>query len=151
MNSKANASDVYTKTQTDNLLNSKANASDVYTKTQTDNLLLPKITLTDVFGVPSGSIIPEEDGINLDDYTTQGVYVKQFSAHVSTFDNIPFDGSVDFPYTAFKLIVEYINSSNNILQTLIPLTTDTKFYKRIRMTGSEGTWRSWRYFAGITI
>lgn len=37
LNSKANASDVYTKTETDGLLNDKANKSDVYTKTETDN------------------------------------------------------------------------------------------------------------------
>lgn len=147
---KANTSSVYTKTETDSLLGGKADVSNVYTITQVDNLLLPKITLTDVFGVPTGSFIPEEDGINLNGYTTRGIYVKQYSAHVSTFDNIPFDGSTDFPYTAFKLIVEYINSANNIIQTLIPLTDDCKFYKRVRMTGATGTWRAWKYFTGIT-
>jgi len=40
---KANASDVYTKTATDTLLNAKANASDVYTKTETDTLLSGKV------------------------------------------------------------------------------------------------------------
>ena len=37
LNLKANASDVYTKTETDGLLNNKANKNDVYTKTETDN------------------------------------------------------------------------------------------------------------------
>ena len=36
LNLKANASDVYTKTETDGLLNDKANSSDVYTKSESD-------------------------------------------------------------------------------------------------------------------
>lgn len=36
LNLKANASDVYTKTETDGLLNNKANKSDVYTKSESD-------------------------------------------------------------------------------------------------------------------
>ena len=46
---KANASDVYTKTQTDSLLSVKANSSDVYSKTQTDSLLAAKANSNDVY------------------------------------------------------------------------------------------------------
>lgn len=44
---KANAVDVYTKTETDNLLNVKANAADVYTKTETDTAIATAVTKTD--------------------------------------------------------------------------------------------------------
>lgn len=149
--------DVYTKSEVDALLSGKADTAstlsgygitNAYTKTETDNLLSTKITLSDVFGIPN-RYIPEEDSINLNDYYTQGIYIKQFSAHVSTFLNTPFDGSANFPYAAFKLIVEYINSNNNIMQTIIPLTNTSTFYKRVRMTGTSGTWRSWFYFQGV--
>ena len=46
---KANASDVYTKTQTDSLLSVKANSNDVYSKTQTDNALAAKANSNDVY------------------------------------------------------------------------------------------------------
>lgn len=49
ISTKANSSDVYTKTETDNLLASKANSSDVYTKTETDNLLSSKANSSDVY------------------------------------------------------------------------------------------------------
>ncbi len=39
VSNKANSNDVYTKTQTDNLLTNKADTSTTYTKTETDNLL----------------------------------------------------------------------------------------------------------------
>ena len=42
-------SEVYTKTQVDNLLTPKANANDVYTKTQVDNLVSPKANSSDVY------------------------------------------------------------------------------------------------------
>lgn len=44
---KANAADVYTKTETDNLLNAKANATDVYTKTETDTAIATAVTKAD--------------------------------------------------------------------------------------------------------
>jgi hypothetical protein len=46
---KANAADVYTKTETDNALATKANAADVYTKTETDNALATKANAADVY------------------------------------------------------------------------------------------------------
>lgn len=44
---KANAVDVYTKTETDNLLSTKANAADVYTKTETDTAIATAVTKAD--------------------------------------------------------------------------------------------------------
>ena len=41
LDTKANSSDVYTKTETDSKLSAKANSADVYTKTQIDNILKP--------------------------------------------------------------------------------------------------------------
>lgn len=49
LNNKANASDVYTKSETDGLLNGKANANDVYSKTKTDELLNVKANKSDVY------------------------------------------------------------------------------------------------------
>ena len=51
LNAKADADNVYTKTETDNLLNAKADADDVYTKTETDNLLDNKLNITDAFRI----------------------------------------------------------------------------------------------------
>ena len=49
LNLKANASDVYSKTETDGLLNNKANTNDVYSKTKTDELLNNKANKSDVY------------------------------------------------------------------------------------------------------
>ena len=46
---KANASDVYTKTESDSKLDAKANASDVYTKTESDSKLNAKANVADVY------------------------------------------------------------------------------------------------------
>ena len=46
---KANASDVYTKTESDRKLDAKANASDVYTKTESDSKLNAKANVADVY------------------------------------------------------------------------------------------------------
>lgn len=48
LSSKADASSVYTKEETDGLLDAKANASSVYTKTQTNDLLDAKANTSDV-------------------------------------------------------------------------------------------------------
>ena len=47
--SKAEAADVYTKTEANNLLSAKANSADVYTKTEADNLLNAKANSADVY------------------------------------------------------------------------------------------------------
>ena len=114
--------------------------------TYVDNGLANKITISDVFGL--GTSIPTNS--DLDSYTTTGTYYCQLSATASTLDNVPFDGST-FPYTAFRLIVEYINSANNVCQTLIPLNDNCTYFKRIKMTGATGTWRTWRYFDGTPV
>ena len=49
INKKANSADVYSKTDTDNLLANKANAADVYTKTEADNLLNAKADASAVY------------------------------------------------------------------------------------------------------
>ncbi|WP_258183706.1 YadA C-terminal domain-containing protein [Haemophilus haemolyticus] len=46
---KANASDVYTKIESDSKLDAKANASDVYTKTESDSKLNAKANVADVY------------------------------------------------------------------------------------------------------
>lgn len=46
---KANATDVYTKTEADGLLANKANATDVYTKTEANGLLANKANAADVY------------------------------------------------------------------------------------------------------
>ena len=48
LNAKANSADVYTKTEADGLLNAKANSADVYTKTEADSLLDAKADKTTV-------------------------------------------------------------------------------------------------------
>lgn len=47
-NTKANASDVYTKSEVNTKLNSKANTSDVYTKTTADNTFIPRTITGDI-------------------------------------------------------------------------------------------------------
>ena len=51
LGTKADASNVYTKTQTDALLNAKADKSTTYTKTETDELIAPLATKEDVEAV----------------------------------------------------------------------------------------------------
>ena len=48
LGTKADASSVYTKTQTNTLLNAKADKSTTYTKTETDELIAPLATKEDV-------------------------------------------------------------------------------------------------------
>ena len=49
LDAKANVSDVYTKTESDSKLDAKANASDVYTKTESDSKLNAKANASDVY------------------------------------------------------------------------------------------------------
>ena len=49
LDEKANASEVYTKTESDSKLDAKANASDVYTKTESDRKLNAKANVADVY------------------------------------------------------------------------------------------------------
>lgn len=95
-------------------------------------------------------ISEDTTGINFNDYITAGVYIKQYATNVGTFLNSPFDGTT-YPAAAFKLIVEYINSPNNIRQTLIPLYSSNTYFIRTRMTGASGTWQDWYCFSGTQI
>lgn len=105
-----------------------------------------------VFGMGQNTYIPEDTtGINLDSYTTAGIYIKQYAANVDTFVHTPFqeaNSNYGFTSAAFKLIVEYYNSSNNIRQTLIPLYENTGYFVRTRMTGAGGQWKAWVYYSG---
>ena len=67
---KANASDVYSKTETDELLNDKANANDVYSKTETDGLLNDKANVIDVYSKT------ETDGLLNNKANKSDVYTK---------------------------------------------------------------------------
>lgn len=49
VNGKANAADVYTKTEVNNIVSGKANTSDVYTKTEINGFLLLKANISDVY------------------------------------------------------------------------------------------------------
>ena len=159
---KADASSVYTKTQTDNLLAAKADASSVYTKTQTDNLLAAKADAssvytktqtdshiqTDVFGY-SDSMPRVTANSDLNEYTLPGSYVCLSASNAGTLDNSPFGGT--YNASAFKLEVRYIQSANNIQQTIYPLYSDGSFFIRRKMTGADGTWRQWVYFSGTPV
>ena len=70
LNLKANASDVYTKSETDGLLNDKANTNDVYTKTKTDELLNNKANKSDVYTKS------ETDGLLNNKANVSDVYTK---------------------------------------------------------------------------
>ena len=160
---KADKSTTYTKTQTDSLLAAKADASSVYTKTQTDNLLAAKADASsvytkeqtksriqsDIYGIGNNEIIPDNANLDLSPYTEAGVYVRQ-TLPTSSINGLPFDGNL-YNYAAFKLKVEYINSVNNIQQTIIPLYSSGGYFTRVRMTGVSGTWRQWQYFSGTPV
>lgn len=110
--------------------------------------LAGKASMADVFGLGNNTSIP--NNANLNDYTTPGIYVRTSTNLDSGITNAPMDGTT-YPTGAFKLIVEYVNGANNIRQTLIPLYADTSFFIRHRMTGANGTWRSWYYYSGTEV
>lgn len=151
--------DVYTRSEIDTLLSVKASTAttlagygitNAYTKTQTDtaiaNAVSGKITIADVFGVGGNPYIPDNSDMNT--YTAAGVYIRQFSSGLSDFQNLPMDGTT-YSYQPFKLIVEYLNSPNNILQTIVPTYSNCGFFKRCRIFGASGTWQTWKYFEGV--
>lgn len=143
MAAKADAATTYTKTETDNLLAAKADAATTYTKTQTNNRIQ-----TDVFGVGNNTYIA--DGSDMNSFTTAGVYIRQYSTNLQNFTNLPMDGST-YPYQPFKLIVEYLNSPNNIMQTIIPTYSTCGYFRRMRIFGAGGTWQPWQYFSGTPV
>lgn len=109
-----------------------------------------KIGISDVFGLGSSSTIPNGANLNDNDYVIPGVYIRSTSPSNSGITNIPMDGDT-YAYSAFKLTVEYVNSENNIRQTLIPLYSSTGFFVRHKMAGASGTWRSWYYYGGTEV
>lgn len=90
-----------------------------------------KIEISDVFGL--ATLI--EDNTDLDNLPI-GNYYREKSTN-SSIGHIPIDGF------AFKLTVEYINSTSRIRQVFIPLISTAEFYIRIK-NGSG--WQPWRKF-----
>lgn len=119
-------------------------AADSYT----DSQVATKPSINDIFGTGSNTYIPDEADLNT--YTQAGVYVRQFSSGLANFQNLPMDGTT-YPYQPFKLVVEYINSPNNIVQTLIPTYSNCGFFKRCRIFGASGTWQTWQWFGGEAV
>lgn len=85
LGTKADASSVYTKTQTDTLLNGKANVDDVYTKARADALLAEKeseiqantdrIALLEYATAKDLSYVNAETGLALDSRSTANAYI----------------------------------------------------------------------------
>lgn len=116
--------------------------------TYTDTQVATKASINDVFGTGGNTYIPDASDLNT--YTQAGVYVRQFSSGLTDFSNIPMDGTT-YAYQPFRLVVEYINSPNNIVQTLIPTYSNCGYFKRVRIFGASGTWQPWVYFSGTVV
>ena len=93
LNLKANASDVYSKTETDGLLNNKANTNDVYSKTKTDELLNNKANASETdnkinkplynlgaYDTISGNVITRQTGY-LDNEKLLSLYHNGYNGH----------------------------------------------------------------------
>lgn len=93
-----------------------------------------KVGKSDVFGI--GTEIPSTANLNDDTYKSIGVYYRNSNSN-SGISNIPVDGY------AFKLIVEYINSSSRLRQIFIPLNASAVFYVRLCTSGG---WQAWHTF-----
>ena len=79
LNKKANSADVYTKEEANGLLGAKANSADVYTKTQADNLLSAKANSADVYTDDAVDALLAEKadkGTTLEDYGITDAYKK---------------------------------------------------------------------------
>lgn len=114
----------------------------------TDTQVATKASINDVFGTGGNTYIPDSSDLNT--YTQAGVYVRQFSTGLADFSNIPMDGTT-YAYQPFRLVVEYLNSPNNIIQTLIPTYSNCGYFKRVRIFGASGTWQPWVYFSGTAV
>lgn len=117
-------------------------------KLYVDTQVSTKASISDVFGVGSNEYIP--DSADMNTYTQAGVYIRQFSSGLADFTNLPMDGTT-YPYQPFKLIVEFLNSPNNIMQTIIPTYSACGFFKRCRIFGASGTWQAWQFFGGTPV
>lgn len=114
----------------------------------TDTQVATKASINDVFGTGGNTYIPDASDLNT--YTQAGVYVRQFSSGLADFSNIPMDGTT-YAYQPFRLVVEYLNSPNNIIQTLTPTYSNCGYFKRVRIFGASGTWQPWVYFSGTAV
>ena len=77
INSKANAVDVYTKTETDNKLDLKADADSVYTKTETDGFLDLKADASEVYTNSEMDVKLEQKADASSVYTRSQLYTKE--------------------------------------------------------------------------
>lgn len=136
------------KPPTTDAVNSAINNAKTAANSYTDTQVATKTSINDVFGTGGNTYIP--DAADLNTYTQAGVYIRQFSTGLSNFSNLPMDGTT-YPYQPFKLVVEYINSANNIVQTLIPTYSNCGFFKRCRIFGASGTWQTWQWFGGEAV
>ena len=124
---KANANNVYTKTETNGLLNDKANADDVYTKTETDGLLVDKADANNVYNKTEINNIllsirevsdkfiatDNQDVFALSNKPTHNNLVKMYINGILVGDNEPvFDEYYD-TYIAVIDQVEYSPNPNN--------------------------------------
>ena len=104
-----------------------------------------------VYGTDYDAIPANTD---LNDVQTPGVYNCDSVVNVKTLKNTPFQdatvsiGNTGYNAAVFRMIVECINSTGTLRQTLIPLHTDAEFFVRIR---SSSTWRPWKVFNGTSI
>ena len=94
--------------------------------------LASKIEINDVFGL--GTKI--EDDTDLNSLETPGVYYREKSTNASI-EHKPIDGY------AFRLTVEYLNSTSRRRQVFIPLISTAEFYIRIQ---NNNGWQPWRRF-----
>lgn len=88
--------------------------------------------INDVFGISTKI----EDNTDLNSLEIPGSYYREKSTN-SSIGHIPIDGY------AFKLTVEYLNSTSRRRQVFIPLISTAEFYIRIQ---NNNGWQPWRKF-----
>lgn len=140
----------YTKAEVDALLSGKENTL-TFDTTPTNGSTNPVtsggiytaiadfLTFDKIYGL---AIRLPDTGINANYYTTPGVFRMQTQTGAGLSTNIPVTNS------AFKLVVEYINSDSRIRQTFIPLANSAFYFIR---TYTSGGWQSWYKFEGVQV
>lgn len=140
----------YTKAEVDTLLSGKEDTL-TFDNTPTNGSTNPVtsggiytaiadfLTFDRIYGL--GVALPST-GIDADNYTTPGVYRMGTATGAGLSSNIPLTSA------AFKLIVEYINNTNRIRQTFIPLADGGYYF--IRLYTNNG-WRPWYKFEGVQV
>lgn len=118
---KANSSDVYTKTQVDSAVGAKANSSDVYTKTESDTNFVSK-SGTKYLNIPSSAFMP---GVSTHAYQLD---VSSLGLEITAGTNVDFYAPVDLPdgatITNFGANV-FDNGANTLSVDLFQDTTGT--------------------------